>query len=246
MRKISYFLVILLAASEAWATYVVVLKNGTRYKAKERWTMQAGKAIVQLENGTTLQLDPNLIDVAKSEEVSRLGYGDAKVLNTPPTSQDTPVTPRQSQLGQYSRLRPRPTQPDSSGQQTSGSSAPASATQPYSGVGALGNDVTSKFVAAYDNIGFYDAKVFPSGPYTLRIQMSADNEEQVFKAISATAYVMLRVPGLTNSRLDLIELLMASGNGGAAGRFQMTQEDAAALDSKRTTIASYFVRRVIF
>lgn len=242
MRKISYFLVILLAASEAWATYVVVLKNGTRYKAKDRWTVQGGKAIVQLENGTTLQLDPNLIDAAKSEEATRLGYGDAKVLTTPQSTQPQP-TSRESALGQYSKLRTPQTQP---AQQSTGGGNQPSATQPYSGVGTLGNDVTSKFVAAYDNIGFYEVRVFPSGPYTLRIQMNADNEEQVFKAISATAYVMLRVPSLTNSRLDLIELFMASGNGGAAGRFQMTQEDATALDSKRTPIASYFVRRVIF
>lgn len=245
MRKLSYFLVILLAASEAWATYIVVLKNGTRYKARERWTMQGGKAIVQLENGTTLQLDPNLIDAAKSDEATRLGYGDAKVLNTPSTSTQAQETPRPSGLGQYSRLR-TPPPPATSTQQSSGGSGQASSTQPYSGVGALGSDVTSKFVSAYDNIGFYDAKVYPSGPYTLRIQLSADNEEQVFKAISATAYVMLRVPSLTNSRLDLIELLMASGNGGAAGRFQMTQEDASVLDGKRMTIASYFIRRVIF
>src|SRR5687768_10027942 len=103
MRKISYFLVLALLASQAWATYIVVLKNGTRYRAKDRWTMSNGKAIVQLENGTTLQIEPNLIDIPASEQATRSGYGDAKVLTTPEGAQPT-ATPKPS-LGEITRIR---------------------------------------------------------------------------------------------------------------------------------------------
>src|SRR5688500_3925216 len=104
MRKINYFLVLLLVATQASATYIVVLKNGTRYRAKDKWTVQAVKAIVQLEDGRTLQFDPALIDTARSEEATRLGYGDAKVLSTPGPGQGQTPAPRSS-LGQSTRLR---------------------------------------------------------------------------------------------------------------------------------------------
>ena len=42
---------ILLLSTPVFATYIVVLKNGTRYRAKDKWTVTAGKALVTLENG---------------------------------------------------------------------------------------------------------------------------------------------------------------------------------------------------
>ena len=55
-----------LLTAPAFARYIVVLKNGTRYNAREKWTVKNGKALVLLDNGQSLQLDPALIDVAKS------------------------------------------------------------------------------------------------------------------------------------------------------------------------------------
>src|SRR6266849_11123151 len=65
----------LLLSTQAFATYYVVLKDGTQYRAKAKWTVVNGKAIVALENGQTLQLDPTAIDVGKSEEVTKFGGG---------------------------------------------------------------------------------------------------------------------------------------------------------------------------
>jgi hypothetical protein len=243
MRKISYFLVLALLSSQAWATYIVILKNGTRYRAKDRWTMSNGKAIVQLENGTTLQIEPNLIDVAASEQATRSGYGDAKVLTTPEGAQPT-ATPKPS-LGEITRIRRQQQQQQAT---QPGATAPAvPATTPnITGPGALGTDVTSRFVGAYENVGFYDAKVTNPSPYTVRVQITTDNEDQVFKALSATSYMMRRVPALTNSRIDTVELFMGMVNGGTAGRFLMSQDDAKAIDDKALTIEAFFVRKVIF
>ena len=58
--------VVLMTASASFATYIVVLTNGNRYRATEHWTISGGKAIIHKEDGTTLQLDPTLIDVAKT------------------------------------------------------------------------------------------------------------------------------------------------------------------------------------
>lgn len=243
MRKISYFLALTLFATQSFAAYIVVLKNGNRYKAKSRWTVVNGKAIVQLESGTTIQLDPNLIDLNRTEEANRSGLGDAKILVTP-DSASQPTRAAQPSLGEITRLR---RQQQEQQQAAQAAQQPAAVTPPLSTRdGILGNDVISKFSSAYDNVGFYDAKIVPSAPHTLRVNLTADNEDQVFKAISATSYVMLRIPKLTGARLDLVELFMATTNGGAAGRFQMTQEDAGAIDAKKLSLESYFVRKVLF
>src|ERR687891_503499 len=82
MRKtLTTFIFAALFATQAFATYVVVLKDGTRYMAKAKWTMQNGKALIALEKGGTLALDPALIDVPKSEEVTRLGLGDVNIIS---------------------------------------------------------------------------------------------------------------------------------------------------------------------
>lgn len=244
---ISYFLALTLFATQSFAAYIVVLKNGNRYRAKSRWTVVDGKAILQLESGTTIQLDPRLIDLARTEEVNRSGLGDSKVLVTPDATSQPTRTPQPS-LGEITRLRRQQQAAQATAPQTgSRAQQPLPVTPaPPSREGMLGNDVISKFASAYDNVGFYDAKITPSAPYTLRVNLTADNEDQVFKAISATSYVMLRIPKLTGARIDLVELFMATTVGGAAGRFQMTQEDAGAIDSKKMTLESYFVRKVLF
>ena len=76
-------LLVLLAATTAMASYVVVLKDGTRYKAKERWKVVNGQAVVELESGTVIQFDPALIDEKETTTVNELGLGDAKLLNVP-------------------------------------------------------------------------------------------------------------------------------------------------------------------
>ena len=65
----------LLLSTQAFAAYFIVLKDGTQYKARQKWTVVNGKATFQLENGQTLQLDPASIDVAKSEEATKYGGG---------------------------------------------------------------------------------------------------------------------------------------------------------------------------
>ena len=98
--------VLVLSAFPAFAAYTVVMKDGTRYQAKAKWTVANGKALIRLENGQTLSIDPALIDVAKSEEVTKSGLRGATVLAV----EQTPVaqTPKQApSLGSAVQMRPR-------------------------------------------------------------------------------------------------------------------------------------------
>ena len=110
MRKwLIMFGVATLLAAPSFATYYVVLKDGSRYIAKAKWTVVNGKAMIALTNGSTISIDPNAIDVAKSEETTRMGG--AEVLAVEGATQKT--QPQQSSLGAAvnSQRRRRPRRP---------------------------------------------------------------------------------------------------------------------------------------
>jgi len=245
MKKIvSLFVLAAAVSATSFASYVVVLKDGTQYKAKSKWTITNGKALVTLETGQTLAIDPALIDAAKSEQTTKLGLGDARILDlnpdlSPATSQPKPAKPS---LGASIHLR-QPAQPG--GKPTPAPATPTPA--PGQGGAVLSSEITSKFERAYENVGIFERKVTSPAPHTLRVELTADNEDKVFNAISATSFLMVHLPNVvTGAQVELVELFMKTTTLGSSGRFQMTAADAVALDQKKMTIPDYFVRKVIF
>ncbi len=237
-----------LFCANAFATYIVVLKNGATYKAKSKWTVKAGKAYVSLENGQLLELDPSLLDEPRSEQMTKSGLGDARVIAVG-TVTDTAPAKQQPSLGSSIKLRkltpplaqaPSPVSPAATGQ---GVAPPPIPTAPGN---LLGQDVVEKFARAYENVGLFEQKLTATGPHSLRAELTADSEDKVFNAISATSFLMVRNAGVPGAQIDMVELFMKTTTGGSSGRFQMTREDAQALDAKKISQQDYFVRRVIY
>src|SRR5438067_496742 len=69
-----------LAAHAFAASYWVVLRDGTRYQAKAKPTINGTRATIQMESGGTAVVDASQIDPAKSEEMTRLGGGQVLAL----------------------------------------------------------------------------------------------------------------------------------------------------------------------
>lgn len=238
MKKVLAALFALLVAAQSYAAYVVVMKDGTRYRAKARWTVVGGKALIELENGQKVSVDPNLIDVKKSEEVTKMGMGDVAVLGV----EEAPQTAAQAQapsLGSAIRLRSRTPVVEPEQPPAQASSKPASVPN------QLDPRVAANFERAYENVGIFEHKMAGTNK-TVRAELTADNEDKVFNAISATAFLIVRNAGVDGVQIDMVELFMKTTNGGAAGRFQMTRSDALALHNKELQIADYYVRRVIY
>jgi hypothetical protein len=227
----------LLVSAQAFATYFVVLKDGTQYRAKAKWTVVNGKAIVQLENGQTLQFDPSAIDVNRSEETTRMGGGSVLAVEQTQTTQRA----QQPGLGSSFKLRKLPGQEKQTG--TSASTTPPVA--PVSGP-LLSSEVMNKFERAYENVGIFEHKVTAVGPGALRAELTADSEDKVFNALSATSFLMVRNAGVAGVQVDAVEIFMKTTTGGSAGRFQMSRDDAQALDTKQITREEYFIRKVLF
>jgi hypothetical protein len=240
MRKsLIVFGAALLVCSQAFATYFVVLRDGSQLRAKAKWTLSNGKAIIQLENGQTVQLDPNAIDVAKSEETTRMGG--ASVLAVGQTQ--TTARPQQSALGSAFKLRKLP------GEQTPPpATSTANTTPPIVSTGGpmISSEVLNKFERAYENVGIFEHKLTATGPHSLRAELTADSEEKVFNAISATSFLIVRNAGVSAAQVDLVELFMQTTTGGSSGRFQMTRDDAQTLDIKSLTREEYFIRKVLY
>jgi hypothetical protein len=232
-----------LAATAAFAEYIIVLRDGRSFEARAKWKVVDGKAIFELKDGRRMQLDPSLIDVQASETATRSGLGDAKVLQMaqPPTA-----TSRKNQPSLGSIAAIRKTQQETAPPQAK-AAAPASAQsaapdEPAAVAGIVDSMVAEKFNAAYENVGLFERKLSLSEAGRLRIDLMADNEDQVFKAISATAFVFANVP----SSYSGVDLFLRTVNGGSAGRFQMSKQDAAALANKQMEWFDYYVKNVIF
>jgi hypothetical protein len=251
MRKtLTVFMFAALVTGQAFAVYVVVLKDGTRYIAKSKWTVQNGKALVVLEKGGSLALDPALIDVPKSEEVTKAGLGNANIVSfDDQTQQQQQAAPKQQPgLGAAIKLRRQ----QQTAQPTTPTPAPTNGTPPPPPIATstrgvmLSDEVVNKFARAYENVGLFEQKLAATGPNSLRADLTADSEDKVFNAISATSFLMVRNAGVPNARIDMVELFMKTTTGGSSGRFQMNRADAEALDKKQITQQEYFVRKVIF
>lgn len=243
-KTLTLFALASLLSVQSFASYWVVLKDGTKYKAKAKPAVTNGKALVQLENGQSLQLDASLIDNAKSEQQTRLGLGDANVLaegQAPPQ-----VKKEGPSLGSSIKLRKLPAQQPAAATPTPVDTAPAIAPLPSSGGPAMSSEVIDKFERAFENVGIFEHKVNSPGPHLIHADVTADTEEKVFNAISAVAFLMVRNAGVPGAQVDMVELFMGTVTGGAAGRFRMTREDAQAIDSKTMTREDYFVKKVLF
>lgn len=231
-RLLTFAATLAFCAVPVFAQYTVVLRDGTTYKAKEKWQVVNGQALISLQSGTQISLDPRMIDVERTEQANRLGLGDAKLIKV----EERPAqTPRQQQqpLGSVTTLR-RDTANNSAS-----TSTPASPSTPEGPV--VGRETLSRFQRAFDNVGLFGASVTPSGAATLTVSVTANTEDDVFKAISATAFLVSRLEDV-----ETVQLLMSTLTGGAAGKFEMTRDDARAISEKHISWQSYYVQKVIF
>jgi hypothetical protein len=225
-------------AAQAFATYIVVLKDGTKYNAKAKWVVANGKATFKLESGQTIQVNPSDIDPAASERYTKMGLANANVIDLNPNMPEGADQGPKSSLSGI-KLRPLP----ADGTPAPKNPAPTPTVASPAGGGSLGVDVLDKFERAYENVGIFEKKVTATGVRSLRAELTADTEERVFNAISATSFLMTRI---TDANIEMVELFMRTTNGGAAGRFQMTRADAVALDQKTISQHDYFVRKVLY
>ncbi|HKB79110.1 MAG TPA: hypothetical protein VKH35_05290 [Thermoanaerobaculia bacterium] len=239
MRKPLILFVAMLALSlPAFATYFVIMKDGTQYRAKAKPTITKGVATFRLESGQMLRVDAGSIDFAKSDQTTKMGGGEILAVGGQSQAE---TTQQQPSLGSTIHLKKIPGTNPAAPPPTDTAPATAAPTGPM-----LANDVLSKFEMAFENVGIYEHQLKATGEHTLRADVTADSEERVFNALSATAFLIVHDAGVPGIRIDSVELFMKTTIGGSSGRFLMTRDDAQALDSKQISREEYFVRKVLY
>lgn len=243
-KSLTAFVFVSLFTSHAFAAYTIVLKDGTRYNARMKWTMANGKAVVTLESGSVMTLNPNEIDVARTDEVNKLGLGNVKIIGQ--EQQPQPAQKQAPSLGNLVKMQQRQ-QAETAARQTPAVKS-TSSTAPEAPVAVpdqLDARVKDTFERAYENVGIYEHKLSGTNR-SVRVELTADSEDKVFNAISATSFLIVRNAGMERSQIDLVELFMKTTMGGSAGRFQINRADADAINNKAVSLQDYFVRKVIY
>lgn len=242
----------------ASAGYTIVLKDGSSVIAKQKYTVQDGKAIITLLNGTQTFVRADQIDVARTEAANRLGLGTGVLI--PGSPQDIGTVPAQP--------RRDATLADLIHQKTAGPrDVPGNRRdkdQPVSGR-------LLKTKAGYNDLSTLTRKPYPHTEVTAELQtffhaqglegieiyegtqgdrplieISTNSEGSVFKALGIAANALLQVRESVPNRVAAFEVLLNTPGRERAGQFVLTPEMATDLVSKRMDVTAFFVKNVQF
>ena len=250
---------LLAVAGSAFAAsgYLVYLKDGHTIPAKEKYKVDKGKAIITLLNGTQSFIPVDQVDVAKTDEANRDGYGSAIVLPGSPRDVTTGGKPQKDRtLGDLIKAREAAPRELPAARRDRNAPMPGRLSKTRAGFNDLSTlpqkpfpnaEVATELQQSFHGQGFEDVEIFEGtqGDRPL-LAITANSEGSVFKALSAAANALLRVRDRFPNRVGALELLMSMPSRERAGQFVLTPDQASELAAKKTDLSSFFVRNVQF
>lgn len=241
MKRFFLFLIIL-GLSGILLPYVIYLKDGSTYQAKEKYRVDKGMAIITLTNGTVISVDLQLVDAARTEQANKSGIDADAILDTGTSGQSSPPRNKPTSLGQIAKQ---------GGALNSPSSLGTSTAKPTTGksteVEFADESVRRAFTKIFENVNLFEYKIVQgSTPSTVRINMTTDNEKDVFNALTASAKVMNELRDLKKQNVTALELYFATTSGAAAGRFSFGLDAAKNLAEGQVPVEQFFVDQVLF
>ena len=237
--------------------YVVYLKDGHTIAAKEKYRVDRDKAIITLLNGTQSFIPLAQIDVARTDQANRDGYGNAIVL--PGAPQD--VTPagkavKDRTLADLIKAREAAPRELPASRRDKNAPMPGHLMKTRAGFNDLSTlpqkpypqaDVSTELQQAFHGQGFEEVEIY-EGTQADRplLAITTNSEGSVFKALSTAANALLRVRDLYPNKVGALELLMTMPSRERAGQFVLTPDQASELAAKKTDLSAFFVRNVQF
>jgi hypothetical protein len=243
-----------LSAFPADAMYVIYTKDGHRIEAQEKPVVRGRRVIYLTPLGTPQTISIDEWDLERSEKANREGLGGAYVLDDPGGRTSALAAPetKKPSLSEYIKKHGRVLDADRpepragslvSERESRAPHAPAGrAAEPQTVV--IDPVVSDAFMRALDGSNVKGVKL-GNLPSALRVQAVTDNEQQVFLALMASARG-LKEARAAGKPLEKVEVVLATANGEAAARFDVSPDDADALLNGRISPSKYFVTRVIF
>jgi len=231
---VAAFLAVLSARSAA--AYVVVLKDGSKLFGKEKYTIRKDFAVFTMENGNVGEVPMANVDVPATEKYNQENVGNVLVLNTP--TQKVLETPKNTStdrqnLSRY--IQQQFAQPRAPRKPEKAAAAPAPAAHEIADP-----LIIREAIRILEGAGVTQYKL-EVGP---KVVLIADQEDSVFRGISATARLAQDLTALGKTPALDVEIVSSTGSDG--GRFRMTPESIKGLTEGTMTASEYFVQNVIF
>jgi hypothetical protein len=259
-RPAVLFLAALLASATlllAATAYTIFLKDGSSLVAKQKYTVENGRAIIVLLNGTETFVALDKIDIPRTDTANKGGYGTGVVI--PGSPQDVGPAPAQPQRDQTladlinkKAAGPRdvPTtkrDKDATGGRLIKTKAgytdlSALARRPYAHA-----DITAALQQFFHGQGLDEVEIFEgtAGDHPL-IEISTNSEGSVFKALNSAAAGLLQIRDSFPNRVAAFEVLLTTPARERAGQFVLTPEMATELVAKKVEVAAFYVKNVQF
>jgi hypothetical protein len=242
-RVVLFGVVLLLAAQQVLAVYVVILRNGDRVIAKEKYQVKGSNAVFMTKIGTFTSIPLSQIDVEATERVNGQGLGDARLLEWVDAKKIVPT--------------PTPTPPVASlGRIKAGVAAKEGlATRPTPTPGVMFREkhyrdaqVDQAFQQGLESYHLYLYRTSEgTQPGYLFIEIQVNGQPETLKTLQAvTATYELCVQKAPERAPERVELQMLNESGKEAGVFRLSAADAAELVSGKVTPENFYIQHVIF
>ena len=255
--KIIIVSLLLAALSGPLLAYTIYLKDGSRLIAREVYRVQDGKAIITLQNGTQTFIDASEIDVERTLNANREGYGTALMLDEGKVVEGPIVREDQKEESLVdlaargettARTRPqarRPSAEDARGRQVTAAGfidLGAITRRPYANL-----EVSSEIKRVFLGQGVEAVQIHqgtqPNSPF---LEITTDSEASVFRALEVSADALIHIRTQYPDLVDGFEVFMITSSRSRAGQFLLTADAASALAEDRINASDFFVRQVQF
>lgn len=230
----------LLAAAPSFA-YVVIMKDGTKIFARQKFQVRNGNALITLENGIVTDIALNQIDEAATEKYNKENTGNVDVMDTPEVRKiQTPPSsrPKSFTLGDY--IKQHATQPGAPARPTFNRPPAARSAAAETAASTADPTVEREVTRILEEAGVMRYRVF-AGP---KVTVVASGEDDVFRTLTAAARLTVDLAGIGKASSVALEITAADGSD--AGRFKLTPDLVAGLNAGTETPSEFFVKNVIF
>jgi hypothetical protein len=259
LALLGLLMVLLTSTAFAASGYIVYLKDGSTITAKEKYKVdKQGRAIITLLNGTQSFIPLMQVDVARTDQMNREGYGSAVVI--PGAPQDVTPVPGQPQKDRTlaDLIKSREAAPRDLPGSRREKSTPAGGRlmKTRGGFNDLATlppkpyphaEIATELQQLFRGQGFEEVEIYEGtqGDRPM-LEITTNSEGSVFKALGTAANALLRVRDLYPNTVGALELLMTTPTRERAGQFVLTPDQASELAAKTVDVASFFVHNVQF
>lgn len=248
-RTLALALVVLCASVWSDAAYVLILKDGTRQIAREKYRIKGKNVEFVTPTGTLRSIPLALVDLKATDELNARNFGSALPLDwvdgneIPPTPTPTPSVGQMvghlrsgTVAGPVQQVQPTPT--------------PIVAFREAKFADQRIDRAFQQGLESYHLYLYRSSQGTQPAYFFLEVQVNGPKEvNRALQAVTTTYHVIaqdLRKSNQTERLPERVELLLLNEAGKEAGVFRISPADAEELATGKITPEAFFVQKVLF